>query len=154
MLTCCGSLSAFSSPFRQDQLLTCRIIYAPIGTAPMPIASANPCGRKDNDMCSFYAQEAQRSIINGGKPSVFFRLQLYQICGINWMHQSTVPIVPSTLEATVTLPSPAIDCGIGRSVGALGDAYSQDTELVLAGLSKMASFESNPETKGCRGVRN
>lgn len=55
-----------------------------------------------------HIQQAHSSIISGGNPSVFFRVQLCHICGISWMHQSTVPIVPSTFEASVTLPASAI----------------------------------------------
>lgn len=44
-------------------------------------------------------QKAQRNIIIGGNPSQFFRRQLYQICGMSWTHQQTVPIVASTVAA-------------------------------------------------------
>jgi hypothetical protein len=53
-----------------------------------------------------HVQAAHKNIIDAGRPSVSLRLQLYQIWGINWTHHSTVPIVPSTFEATVTLPPP------------------------------------------------
>lgn len=49
-----------------------------------------------------HVQAAHKSIINGGNPSVSFRRQLYHICGISWMHQKTVPIVPRTVEERVT----------------------------------------------------
>lgn len=59
----------------------------------------------ENPVQSNNLQLAQRNIIAAGNPSVFFLRQLCQIWGINWTHHSTVPIVPSTLDATVTFPS-------------------------------------------------
>lgn len=50
-------------------------------------------------------QLAQRNIIAAGNPSVFFRRQLYQICGMSWMHQRTVPMVPRTFDASVIFSS-------------------------------------------------
>ena len=80
-------------------------MYTPIGTAPISIVYQY--SEHMTPVPKEYIQAAQRSIINGGKPSVSFRRQLYHICGINWMHQKTVPMVPRTLEATVTLPPPS-----------------------------------------------
>lgn len=50
-------------------------------------------------------QPAHRKPINAGNPSVFFCLQLCQICGTSWMHRNTVPIVPRAVDAVVTLSS-------------------------------------------------
>lgn len=50
-------------------------------------------------------QLAQRNIIAAGNPSVFLRRQLYHICGMSWMHQRTVPMVPRTFDASVILSS-------------------------------------------------
>lgn len=44
-------------------------------------------------------QIAQRISIEAGTPSVLFRRQFCHICGISWMHQRTVPIVPRTLAS-------------------------------------------------------
>jgi len=41
----------------------------------------------------------QRNIIIAGNPSVSFFFQLYHTCGKSWIHQKTVPIVPSTVAA-------------------------------------------------------
>lgn len=49
------------------------------------------------------SQLAQRNTIAAGNPSVFLRRQLYQICGMSWMHQRTVPMVPRTFDASVIL---------------------------------------------------
>lgn len=40
---------------------------------------------------------AHRIVTKAGRPAVDFLFQLCQIWGINWTHQSTVPIVPSML---------------------------------------------------------
>lgn len=55
-------------------------------------------------------QLAHRNIIAAGNPSVFLRRQLYQICGMSWMHQRTVPMVPRTFDASVILFSDDIVC--------------------------------------------
>jgi len=37
--------------------------------------------------------------MDSGSPSVFLVLQFRYICGSNWTHQNTVPMVPSTFAA-------------------------------------------------------
>lgn len=44
--------------------------------------------------------KAQRNIMLAGMPSVALERQLVHICGISWIHQRTVPMVPRTVAAT------------------------------------------------------
>lgn len=95
-------------------MLTCRIKYTPIGTAP------NHSTVNTNTQCTKVLPErsnihpAHKKAIKAGNPSVFLCLQLYQICGMSCTHQNTVPMVPRAVDAVVTFPSLAMVTGTPR----------------------------------------